>query len=65
MRSPNARDQKWKSFSLQKQLYTLAVILLAVLFFYFLHTALYHCPKNNVNQEKGKEGNQTGVTNPI
>ena len=62
MRSPNARDQKWKGFSLYKrQLYTLAVILLAVLFLYFLH----HCPKNNVNQEEGKEGNQTGVTNPI
>ena len=62
MSLPNAGGQKWKSFS---QLYTLAVILLAILFLYFLHVALYHCPKNNVNQEEGEEGNQTGVSNPI
>ena len=49
----------------RRQLYTLAVILLAVLFFYFLHIALYHCPKNNVSQEKGEKGNQTGVSDPV
>ena len=52
-------------FHYKRQLYTLAVILLAVLFFYFLHVALYHCQKNNVSQEKGKEGNQTGDSNPV
>ena len=41
-------------FHYKRQLYTLAVILLAILFLYFLHVALYHCPKNNVNQEKGE-----------
>ena len=65
MKLPNAGDQKWQSFHYKRQLYTLTVILLAVLFFYFLHIALYHCPKNNVNQGKGEEGNQTGVTNPV
>ena len=59
MRLPNAVDQKG-------QLYILAVILLAVLFLYFfIYIALYYCPKNNVNQEKGEEGNQTGVSNPV
>ena len=47
-------------FRYKRQLYTLAVILPAVLFFYILHIALYHCPKNNVNQEKGKEGTKQG-----
>ena len=47
-------------FHYKRQLY-----ILAVLFLYFLHIALYHCPKNNVNQEEGEEGNQTGVTNPV
>ena len=42
-------------FHYKRQLYTLAVILLAVLFFYFLHIALYHCPKNNVTKRKGKK----------
>ena len=65
MKLPNAGDQKWRVFHYKRQLYTLALILLAVLFLYFLHIALYHCPKNNVNQEKGEEGNQTGVTNPV
>ena len=60
----NAGGQKWKFFHYKRQLYTLAVILLAVLFFYYLHIALYHCPKNNVSQEKGEKGNQTGVSNP-
>ena len=55
MKLPNAGDQK---FHYKRQLYTLAVILLAVLFLYFLHIALYHCPRNNVNQEKGEKGNQ-------
>ena len=48
----------------KRQFYTLAVILL--LFVHFLHVALYHCPKqNNVNQKEGKEGNQTGTSNPM
>ena len=52
-------------FHYKRQLYILAVILLVVLFLYFLHIALYNCPKNNVNQDKGEEGNQTGVINPV
>ena len=52
-------------FHYKRQIYTLAVVLLAVLFFYFLHIALYHCPKNNVSQKEGEEGNQTGVPNPV
>ena len=52
-------------FHYKRQIYTLKVTLLAVLFFYFLHIALYHCPTNNVSQKKGEEGNQTGVSNPV
>ena len=48
-------------FHYKRQLYTLAVILLAVLFFYFLHIALYHCPKNNVSQEKGEESDKVYI----
>ena len=41
-------------------------ILLTILFVYFLHVTLYHCPEqNNVNQKEGKEGNQTGTSNSI
>ena len=54
-----------KVYHYKRQLYILAVILLVVLSLYFLHKALYHCPKNNVNQEKGEEGNQTGFINPV
>ena len=55
-----------RAFKYKRQFYTLAVILLAVLFVHFLHVALYHCPKQyNVNQKAGKEGNQIGTSNPI
>ena len=59
------RRSEMEVFHYKRQLYTLAVILLAILFLYFLHIALYHCPTNNVNQEKEEEGNQTGVANPV
>ena len=52
-----------RAFKYKRQFYTLAVILL---FVHFLHVTLYHCPKQyNVNQKEGKEGNQTGTSNPI
>ena len=55
-----------RAFKYKRQFYTLAIILLTILFVYFLHVALYHCPKqNNVNQKEGKEGNQTGTSNAI
>ena len=55
-----------RAFKYKRQFYILAIILITILFVYFLHIALYHCPKqNNVNQKKGEEGNQTGTSNPI
>ena len=55
-----------RAFKYKRQFKTEAIILLTILFVYFLHVALYHCPKqNNVNQKEGKEGNQTGTPNPI
>ena len=45
---------------------TLAIILLIILFIYYVHIALYHCPKmRNVSQGKGKEENQTGNFHPV
>ena len=50
----------------------LAIILLVILFIYYVHIALYHCPKNrNVNQGEGKKkikqetSTQYKVTDPI
>ena len=44
----------WKSF------YTLAIILLTILFLYFLHVAFYHCPRSHYGYKGvGKEENQT------
>ena len=44
----------------------LAIILLVILFIYYIHIALYHCPKTrNVSQGKGKEENQTGDFHPV
>ena len=55
-----------RAFKYKRQFYILAITLIAILFVYFLHVALYHCPKqNNVNQKEGKEGNQTGTSNLI
>ena len=46
--------------------YTLAIILLIILFIYYVHIALYHCPRaENVSQGKGKEENQTGNFHPV
>ena len=46
--------------------YTLAIILLIILFIYYIHTALYHCSKTrNVSQGKGEEENQTGNFHPV
>ena len=47
--------------SYQKSFYTLAIILLTILFLYFLHVAFYHCPRSNYGYKgEGKEENQTG-----
>ena len=55
-----------RAFKYKRQFYILAIILIAILFVYFLHIALYDCPKqNNVNKKEGEEGNQTGAPNPI
>ena len=46
--------------------YTLAIVLLMILFIYYIHIALYHCPNTrNVSQGKGKEENQTGNFHPV
>ena len=50
----------------RQSFYTLAIILLVVLFIYYIHIALYHCPKTrNVSQGKGKEENQKGNFHPV
>ena len=60
------KRSEMKAFKYKRQFYILAITLIAILFVYFLHIALYYCPKqNNVNQKEGKEGNQTGTSNPI
>ena len=42
--------------SYQKSFYTLAIILLTILFLYFLQIALYHCPKVIMaTREKGRK----------
>ena len=40
-----------RAFKYKRQFYSLAIILLTILFVYFLHVALYHCPKQNNNVE--------------
>ena len=50
----------------RQSFYTLAIILLIILFIYYVHIALYHCHKaKNVSQGKGKEENQTGNLHPV
>ena len=45
----------------RQSFYILALVLLIILFVYYVHIALYHCPKaKNVEQGEGKEENQTG-----
>ena len=53
--------------SYQKSFYTLAIILLTILFLYFLHVALYHCPRSHYSYKgEREEENQTfKVTYPI
>ena len=59
--------------SYQKSFYTLAIVLLTILFLYFLHIAFYHCPRSHYGYKgESKEENQTGsptgqykVTDPI
>ena len=47
--------------SYQKSFYTLAIILLTILFLYFLHLAFYHCPRSHYGYKKERtEENQTG-----
>ena len=47
--------------SYRKSFYTLAIILLTILFLYFLHIAFYHCPRSHYGYKgESKEENQTG-----
>ena len=47
--------------SYRKSFYTLAIILLTILFLYFLHVAFYHCPRSHYDYKgERKEENQTG-----
>ena len=44
----------------RKPFYTLAIILLTILFLYFLHVALYHCPRSHFGYKgEREEENQT------
>ena len=46
--------------SYRKSFYTLAIILLTILFLYFLHVALYRCPRSHYGYKgERKEENQT------
>ena len=50
----------------RQSFYTLAIVLLIILFIYYVQIALYHCPKaRNVSQGKGKAENQTGNFHPV
>ena len=62
--------------SYQKSFYTLAILVLTILFLYFLHIAFYHCPRSHYGYKgERKKENQTGsptggfqqykVTDPI
>ena len=64
------------NISYRKSFYTLAIILLTILFLCFLHVAFYHCPRSQYGYKRErKEENQTGspqeasqqfkVTDPI
>ena len=64
------------NISYRKSFYTLAIILLTILFLYFLHVAFYHCPrshygykrerKEKIKQEAPQEASQQfKVTDPI
>ena len=45
----------------RKSFYTLAIILLTILFLYFLNVAFYHCPRSHYGYKgERKEENQTG-----
>ena len=45
----------------RQSFYILALELLIILFIYYAHIALYHCPKaKDVKQGERKEENQTG-----
>ena len=41
--------------SYRKTFYTLAIILLTILFLYFLHVALYHCPRRHYGYKGERE----------
>ena len=50
----------------RQSFYTLAIVLLIILFIHYIHIALYHCPRaENVSQGKGNEENQTGNFHPV
>ena len=57
--------------SYRKSFYTLAIILLTILFLYFLHVAFYHCPRSHYGykgerKEAPQEASQQfKVTDPI
>ena len=49
----------------RQSFYILATVLF-ILFIYYVHIALYHCPRaKDVRQGEGKEENQTGNFHPI
>ena len=61
---PNVSNQA--NIQYRQSFYILALILLIFLFIYYVHMALYHCPKDrNVNQGEGKEENQTRDVHPV
>ena len=46
--------------SYRKSFYTLALILLTILFLHFLHVAFYHCPRSHYGYKgEGEKKNQT------
>ena len=50
----------------RQSFYILALVLLIILFIYYVHIALYHCPRaKDVKQGEGKEENQTGNFHPV
>ena len=61
---PNVSNQA--NIKYRQSFYVSAIILLIILFIYYVHIALYHCPKvRNVNQGEGKEENQTRDFDPV
>ena len=52
----------------RQSFYTLAIVLLIILFIYYIHIALYHCPrvrKKGRKKTKQETSTQYKVTDPI